>query len=170
MAISDRIAVMKGGVIQHIGTPKNIYQRPSNSFVASFIGRSNMLRGKLRMAGGEPHLLVEGLDVVVGHVKQEMRKDQDVLISVRPEDLLMGGETAMKGVIDDGVFLGLDTHYFMHLPDGQEVISIGVSSIENTIPKGEQVSLSVNVSKINIFTSDGSANILEGVRNDNVTE
>ena len=170
MAISDRIAVMKGGVIQHIGTPKNIYQRPSNSFVASFIGRSNMLRGKLRMAGGEPHLLVEGLDVVVGHVKQEIRKDQDVLVSVRPEDLLMGGETAMKGVIDDGVFLGLDTHYFMHLPDGQEVISIGVSSIENTIPKGEQVSLSVNVSKINIFTSDGSANILEGVRNDNVTE
>ena len=40
MAVSDRIAVMKGGVIQHIGTPKAIYQRPANLFVSTFIGRS----------------------------------------------------------------------------------------------------------------------------------
>jgi ABC-type sugar transport system ATPase subunit len=38
MAVSDRIAVMNGGVIQHVGSPKNIYQRPANVFVATFIG------------------------------------------------------------------------------------------------------------------------------------
>lgn len=51
MAVSDRIAVMSGGVIQHVGTPKNIYQRPANLFVATFIGRSNILDGRIVEVG-----------------------------------------------------------------------------------------------------------------------
>jgi len=47
MSVSDRIAVMYNGVIQHIGTPKGIYQRPANKFVSTFIGRSNILNGDL---------------------------------------------------------------------------------------------------------------------------
>ncbi|MCK5672357.1 MAG: ABC transporter ATP-binding protein, partial [Spirochaetales bacterium] len=43
MAISDRIAVMKDGIIQHVGTPQEIYHRPSNIFVATFIGRTNLI-------------------------------------------------------------------------------------------------------------------------------
>ncbi len=48
MAISDRIAVMKDGVIQHVGTPKNIYHRPANVFVATFIGRTNLIQAELK--------------------------------------------------------------------------------------------------------------------------
>ena len=47
LAVSDRIAVMNGGVIQQIDTPKRIYQRPSNTFVATFIGQSNILDGQV---------------------------------------------------------------------------------------------------------------------------
>ncbi|MBR5796308.1 MAG: ABC transporter ATP-binding protein, partial [Erysipelotrichaceae bacterium] len=47
MAVSDRIAVMNNGDIQHIGTPKDLYQRPANLFVATFIGRTNVIDGKL---------------------------------------------------------------------------------------------------------------------------
>ena len=53
MAVSDRIAVMSAGVIQHIGTPKNIYQRPANLFVSTFIGRSNIMNGKLVVENGK---------------------------------------------------------------------------------------------------------------------
>ena len=53
MAISDRIAVMNEGVIQHIGTPKVIYQRPANIFVATFIGRSNLFKGRLAVENGQ---------------------------------------------------------------------------------------------------------------------
>ncbi len=53
MAVSDRIAVMSGGVIQHVSTPKSIYQRPANQFVANFIGRSNTLSA--RYAQGALH-------------------------------------------------------------------------------------------------------------------
>ena len=51
------------------------------------------------------------------HVKEEYRKDADIMISVRPEEFLMSRETGkgIKAVVDDCVFLGLNTHYFMHL-------------------------------------------------------
>ena len=48
MAISDRIAVMKEGVIQHVGTPRDIYQRPKNVFVATFIGRTNIVNAHVK--------------------------------------------------------------------------------------------------------------------------
>ena len=52
MAVSDRIAVMNAGAIQHVGTPKNLYQRPANMFVATFIGRSNIFDGTMKVSGG----------------------------------------------------------------------------------------------------------------------
>jgi iron(III) transport system ATP-binding protein len=173
MAVSDRIAVMRAGEIQHIGTPKNIYQRPANQFVASFIGRSNMMSGELNMMEGSvPHLRIEGLDVVVPHVQKQYQKNQKVVVSVRPEELLMHQslDTGLHAVIDDGVFLGLNTHYFMHLSDGKEVESIMESTIESTVAKGTMVSLGINTEKINIFTEDGSNNILDGVNNDLLME
>jgi iron(III) transport system ATP-binding protein len=54
----------------------------------------------------------------------------------------------------------------MHLEDGTELVSIQESSIENIILPGTEVNLSVNTAKANIFTEDGSANILSGVVND----
>ena len=58
MAISDRIAVMKDGVIQHVGTPRDIYQRPKNVFVATFIGRTNIVNASLQDAGTQVIRLV----------------------------------------------------------------------------------------------------------------
>ncbi len=72
----------------------------------------------------------------------------------------------IKAVIDDCVFLGLNTHYFMHLQDGKEVESIQESTIDSIIAPGTEISLSLNVDKINLFTADGAVNILQGVRND----
>ena len=60
MAMSDRIAVMKDGVIQHIGTPKDIYQRPANLFVSTFIGRTNLLEAQLVVDGGNGRAAVPG--------------------------------------------------------------------------------------------------------------
>ena len=168
MAVSDRIAVMKGGVIQHIGTPKAIYQRPANLFVSTFIGRSNVLNGKLVMKDGVPHLRLLDYDAPMPHVKEESRKDADIMISVRPEEFLMSRETGkgIKAVVDDCVFLGLNTHYFMHLENGQEVESIQESTIDSIIEPGTEISLTINTEKANLFTADGEKNILTGVQND----
>ena len=72
----------------------------------------------------------------------------------------------IKAIIDDCVFLGLNTHYFMHLENGKEVESIQESTIDSIIAPGTEISLTVNTEKANLFTADGSANLLKGVRND----
>jgi len=87
MAISDRIAVMNKGEVQHIGTPKSIYQRPANTFVATFIGRSNILEGELVMKGDVPVVRYENYEAPVPNVRKEYKKGQKVIISVRPEEL-----------------------------------------------------------------------------------
>ena len=170
MAVSDRIAVMNAGVIQHIGTPKNIYQRPANLFVSTFIGRSNIMNGKLVMENGKSMLVTtSGYRVEMTNVQDQYKTDQDVVLSVRPEELLVNRDVNAEGisaVVDDCVFLGLMTHYFVHLESGEEAEIIQESSIDSVIEPGTQIKLTLNTDKINIFTADGSANILTGVQND----
>ena len=160
MAVSDRIAVMKDGVIQHVGTPKNIYQRPANLFVSTFIGRSNVMNAKLVVEGGRTYLLTQ---------KGHRAEIQDVIMSVRPEEFLLTQDATVDGidgVVDDCVFLGLNTHYFVHLDSGEEVEIIQESSIDSIIRPGTHIKLQLNTEKVNVFTADGSANILAGVCND----
>ncbi len=168
MAVSDRIAVMNGGVIQHVGTPKDIYQRPANLFVSTFIGRSNVLKGELVIKEETPYMKFNSFEIPMPNIRPEYLKKQKVTISVRPEELLMqkGEGDGIKATVDDSVFLGLNTHYFMHLEDGTEVESIQESTIDSIIPNGSVIRLMINTQKVNLFTEDGAANILTGVQND----
>ena len=169
MAVSDRIAVMNGGVIQHVGTPKNIYQRPANTFVATFIGRSNILQGEMDVEGGRAVVsLPTGYKAAFDTVAPENLKKQPVILCARPEELIV--ETTegdgLKAVIDSYVFLGLNTHYFVHLLTGEKAEIIQESSIDSIIQPGTQVRLRLNTEKANLFTQDGSRNLLTGVEND----
>ncbi len=170
MAVSDRIAVMNQGVIQHIGAPKDIYQRPANLFVSTFIGRSNVIKGELKVKDGKTYVrTASGYEAEIRTVRPEHQKDQQVILSVRPEEFLLdrNATAGIPAVVDDAVFLGLNTHYFVHLDSGEEVEIIQESSIENTIEPGSAIRLTINTDKVNLFTADGSENILTGVRNDN---
>ena len=169
MAVSDRIAVMYNGVIQHIGTPKNIYQRPANMFVASFIGRSNQLDGRLEIRQGKAYIVVGDYEAQIDTVAPENMKDQPIKLSVRPEELRIADESdeaGLKGTITDAVFLGLNTHYFVKLDNGLDVEIIQESELTLTRAIGSRVNLTINTGKVNIFNEDGSANLLTGVQND----
>ena len=169
MAVSDRIAVMNAGVIQHVGTPKSIYQRPANLFVATFIGRSNVIKGKLVVDGGKTYLeTLSGYRAEIHTVRPEQQKNQDITMSVRPEEFLLdrGSTEGISAIVDDCVFLGLNTHYFVHLSSGEEVEIIQESSIDSIIEPGSEIKLKINTDKVNLFTADGEENILTGVCND----
>lgn len=169
MAVSDRIAVMNEGVIQHVGTPKSIYQRPANLFVATFIGRSNVINGKLVVENGKTYLeTVSGYRAEINTVRPEQQKNQDIVLSVRPEEFLLDrdGTEGISAIVDDCVFLGLNTHYFVHLSSGEEVEIIQESSIDSIIEPGSEIKLRINTEKVNLFTADGSENLLTGVCND----
>ena len=160
MAVSDRIAVMNGGVIQHVGTPKNIYQRPANTFVATFIGRSNILEGQMTAADGKAVVaLPTGYKAVFETVAPDNLRDQPVIVDT-------AGGDGLLAVIDSCVFLGLNTHYFVHLASGEKLEIIQESSIDSIIPPGTEVHLRLNTEKANLFSQDGSRNLLTGVEND----
>ena len=169
MAVSDRIAVMNAGVIQHVGTPKSIYQRPANLFVATFIGRSNVIKGKLVVDGGKTYLeTLSGYRAEIHTVRPEQQKEQEITLSVRPEEFLLDRDSTegISAIVDDCVFLGLNTHYFVHLSSGEEVEIIQESSIDSVIEPGSEIKLKINTDKVNLFTADGEENILTGVCND----
>lgn len=171
MAVSDRIAVMNQGDIQQVGTPKAIYQRPANLFVATFIGRSNILPGTLKMQGGKCVLCFDaGFEVEMHNVLPEQQKQQRVQISVRPEEFVLSTSQeagGLKATVDSSVFLGLNTHYFAHTDEGERIEIIQESQIDSVIPDGAVIRLGVKTEKINVFGEDGAHNLLEGVHDDN---
>ncbi|MGH4037001.1 MAG: ABC transporter ATP-binding protein [Sphaerochaeta sp.] len=153
MAISDRIAVMKLGVIQQIGKPQDIYHRPSNEFVASFIGRTNIVMAdcdKNEIAILNHKIKVNNLNYT-GKVK----------VSIRPEEfMLTEDKSAIPAIIKDTIFLGLNTHFFMELPNKQTVEIIKESVINNINETGKTVYLTINTDKVNVFTEDGTKNLV----------
>ncbi len=169
MAVSDRIAVMNQGVIQQIGTPKVLYQRPSNLFVATFIGRTNVVKGQLKVEDGKTYLaLPSEHKIEMTNVLSEQAYDRDVVVSIRPEELVVDVDSkdGIKATIDDAVFLGLNTHYFVHLDNGDRLEIVQESKIDSIIEKGRVIYLQVKKEKINIFDENGDHNILTGVTND----
>lgn len=153
MAISDRIAVMKLGVIQQIGTPQQIYHRPNNEFVASFIGRTNIIEGKCE----NNEISVLGYKAKFNNLKY----NGDVKVSIRPEEFIITEDTsAIPAVIKDTIFLGLNTHFFMELPNKQIVEIIKESMINNENETGKTVYLKINTDKVNVFTQDGNKNLV----------
>lgn len=169
MAVSDRIAVMKDGIIQHAGTPRNIYQRPANTFVASFIGRTNLLDRKLQVGeDGVSVKLDENYSLEIANlVESEVKNNLEVEVSIRPEDFSIASEGfGIKGEVIKSQFLGLNTHYVIKLRSGEEVEVIEESSIEGVHKQGETIWLVANKEKINVFNKVDHRNITSGVIND----
>ena len=170
MAVSDRIAVMNLGEIQQIGTPQAIYQRPANLFVASFIGRTNLLSGEIRMENGAAQLVVAGSRrAQIDTLLAEEMKDQKVVVSVRPEEFVIDkSDEGIPATVVSSTFLGLNMHYFLRLSDGTDVQVIQEAELDSRLRDGEQIHLRMKQNKINIFCEDGSRNLVRGVTNDNV--
>ena len=170
MAISDRIAVMNFGKIQHIGKPKDIYQRPANLFVATFIGKSNILDGTLEKKGGNWSVRFKnGYSIVVHTVDPAKAKEGPVSISARPEELhlhkLSEGVEGIRARIDDSVFLGLNTHYFVTLETGEKAEIIQESQIDSIIAPGTEIVLTVNIDKFNVFDKTTENSLMSGINN-----
>ena len=159
LAVSDRIAVMNGGVIQQIDAPHRIYQRPTNRFVSNFIGLSNFLEAAVSRKDGKTELIFKdgGYRVPMAHLSGDAKDGETVLAAVRPEEFLFGeaGGEGIPAKVRSCVFLGNGTHYFLTLPSGQEIEAIRDSDEWTNIPDGTAVTLRVKPNRINVFTADG---------------
>ena len=159
MAVSDRIAVMSEGVIQQVGSPKTLYQRPGNLFVSTFIGRTNVIEAKVIEGGIE---FKDGFRLPMNNLVDCAAGDE-VIASIRPEELVINehGENGIDATVAYSTFLGLNTHYFVDLSDGQRAEIIQESKIDDIIENGTKIKLGVKAEKINVFTKDGSRSLVK---------
>jgi iron(III) transport system ATP-binding protein len=111
LALSHSIAVMNGGRIEQIGSPREIYERPRNQFVADFVGSSNFLEARVLAREGDFYRVsseIGGMKVLATDV---LATDEIVTISVRPEDIELSeskrdGENVWEGTVYQKIFLG----------------------------------------------------------------
>ncbi len=148
LAISDRIAVMKDGVIMQCGTPQDIYAKPQNPFVAGFIGVSNFLDCTVA-AGGE--VTVEGL-----RFKVPVRKDYigAAKLSARPEQLFFA-DSGLPGEVLFSTFLGDFVEYEVRLADGQDLIVNEYTKDTIAVHEaGEKVFLNFDPARVSVYEAE----------------
>ena len=115
LALSHQVAVMDQGRIQQIGSPRDVYERPQNKFVADFVGSTNFVDGTVVSKAAEEgyYLIDTELGRLRCHAAEALRQGAKVLLSIRPEDVELSehepsGSTvnAWHALVDQQVFLG----------------------------------------------------------------
>ncbi|UKD16787.1 ABC transporter ATP-binding protein [Burkholderia aenigmatica] len=128
LAMSDRIAVMSEGLVQQIGTPEDIYDRPATRFVADFIGENNMLAGHVTERGaGFVRVAVPEVGEFVAAPHDDYAVGDAVTVAIRPERLAFATGSVsvgprIKGEIAATVYLGTDTACHVRLGNGQRIV------------------------------------------------
>ncbi len=153
MTMSDRLAVMRHGRIEGIGSPQEIYDSPTTEFVATFLGASNLLAGHVTAVDGSVATvtLTNGWDlhVRVGRLP-EARVGLTVKVGVRPEKISIGSGDGAPGVDHNGLrgrvkvstFTGVGNQYIVEMPWGTDVTVYAQNIGDATAPRsGEEVVL-----------------------------
>ena len=101
----------------------------------------------------------------MNNLSEECADMEEVSVSIRPEEFILSRDNkdGIKGVIKSSVFLGINTNYFIELENGKEVEVIQASDALEAIPDGSTVYLKLQTEKINVFTNDGTKNLIKGV-------
>ena len=129
MTMADTVAVMNAGVIEQMGAPEELYENPRTTFVANFLGKSNLIEGRVKSRGDDVIVDMHGIDVSIPAARTHADGDKG-WIGIRPEKVLIGeegealdapGNTIPGGVVTDVSFFGVSTQYLVRMPWGQEL-------------------------------------------------
>ncbi|MBE6199142.1 MAG: polyamine ABC transporter ATP-binding protein [Rikenellaceae bacterium] len=156
LTLSDTIVVMSEGKVQQIGTPIDIYNEPTNSFVADFIGESNILNGTMvkdkvvRFMGRDFECVDKGFG-----------ENVPVDVVIRPEDLYIMAKTdsgMFDGVVQSCIFKGVHYEMTVTTADGYEVMIQDYNAFE----VGQEVSMIIKPSDIHVMKKERICNTIEG--------
>ena len=146
MTMADTIAVMNSGRVEQLGDPATLYEHPRSTFVANFLGQSNLLRATVDRGEGN------GVVEVTSHGHRlEVRRDhvpagvRDIWLGVRPEKLRLGdsgGPNRLSGQVTDVSFTGVATQYLVRMPWGRELVVVQQNDGSGRARAGETVTIS----------------------------
>ena len=140
LSMSDRIAVMKNGVFQQVGTPSEIYDHPKNSYVASFVGSANVLRGKAVRKDGGLWIAYAGGLAPVTPPENMPEEDAPITVAVRSEyiDFLPAREEGIPAVVKEKSFAAGMLRIALTLDNGDE-ITASRHGIDFSLAQGDRV-------------------------------
>lgn len=127
LSMSDRVVVLKDGVVQQLGTPREVYERPANLFTARFVGETNFFPGTVDAVNdGDIIVDVFGLKRTLRKPDFELHPGHAVHVLLRPEDIRVLEPTDKQGLagrIVERNYKGSTLDSVIHLDDGTEVLA-----------------------------------------------
>jgi spermidine/putrescine transport system ATP-binding protein len=129
LTVADQMAIMNHhGEVEQIGTPKEIYEFPNSSFVAKFVGSTNILHGALRFMPTENVIDIPQLGtfaLYIPKIKSWMQEGHEILMSLRPEKIFItkkstpGFSNMLEGIVDAIIYHGRSTQYNVRLKNNE---------------------------------------------------
>lgn len=169
MSLSDRIVVMRNAVVEQVGTPDEVYRRPSTVFVADFIGRSNFLKveSSSKAGAGRAKIKVSGKTMSVAAQSRALSSNQPILL-VRPESIEVKAAKASKakygkgeGIVENVIFYGNHVEYTLDTQEGR-IISVVSDPIYDEIVKvGKLAKYSFDPSRAWLLPSESVEEVME---------
>jgi spermidine/putrescine transport system ATP-binding protein len=146
MTMADTIAVMNAGRIEQLGDPATLYEHPASTFVANFLGQSNLLKVTVTGPARNGEVPVTAYDTALTVAAAHMPGDaKEVWLGVRPEKLRMGehgGPNRLHGTVTDVSFTGVATQYLVRMPWGKELTVVQQNDGSGRARPGEDVTVS----------------------------
>ena len=147
MAISDRVVIMKDGVICQQGTPTEIYEQPNSRFVANFIGKANFIDGTFRGMDGENALVEVGghtFPIPAPGKMEGVQKDGPCCLAVRPESILLSEEEGpLSGRVSRATYYGAKVEYEVMLGDQPIIVEVYNPQLSKRFAEGEAVHMTL---------------------------
>ena len=123
LAMSDRIAVMSNGVLQQVGAPRELYDNPATPFVATFVGETNVIAGKVTALDNGIASLDSPIGLLRGRAGPGIAAGQAARLYVRPEALAAGGDGGLSATVERIDFEGAFALAHGRLEDGTPLIA-----------------------------------------------
>ena len=167
MTLGDRIVVMKDGFIQQIGTPRDVFHRPANLFVAGFIGtpQMNFFDAKLVRSGDEYAAELEGYRVTLpGSVCKTLaaagRGNMDIALGVRPEHIRIVPEGGITAAVDVSEMMGSESYVHVSVQGKDTVIRIPTSELAPDAHTRGSIRFSFLGELVHLFDPESGVNLV----------
>jgi multiple sugar transport system ATP-binding protein len=151
MTMADRIVVMRDGVIHHLGTPHEIYHRPRNLFVASFLGspQINLVEGQLDSGAAGTAFVRGALRIALSDPALAADHGREVVLGLRPEDLRVGSG-GLEGAVE--LISPLGSEQFVNVRVGDVELIVRLDK-DMTVAPGDRLALTIDPRRLHVFDS-----------------
>ncbi|HHY47479.1 MAG TPA: ABC transporter ATP-binding protein [Firmicutes bacterium] len=151
LTLSDRIVIMNKGKVIQVGTPTELYRKPVNTFVADFLGTSNIITGKVQeLAAGFVTINTDGgfTIKVVREDNMALKTGQELTVSIRPENMSLTGQpgpgmNSQPGRVRDVFFMGATVRYNILVDNSDQVLTVDEQNVGGSrlYKPGDQVTV-----------------------------